>query len=74
MKSELPSQSFGEAGESPEEFLELGRLAERLAYQVFAIDQLEGGLAMTVKGRMQRQVGFGGDSLTGSPSMHLVGA
>ena len=67
-------QPIGKAGESPEELIELGALAQQFPHQVLAVDDLKGPLAIAGEVRVPRELCFGGNSFPGAPPVGLIGA
>jgi hypothetical protein len=72
MQFELLLEPSGEPRKSPVEFFELGRLAQLLAQEELAIDQLERGFARLLQARMKCQIRLRRDPLAGAPAPDLV--
>ncbi len=58
--------------EAPVKLFGAGRIAQLLAQQELAVDQLEGGLTFVQEPRVASKVGLGRNPLTGAPAPDLV--
>ena len=74
MEVQLTFEPPCEPRESPQELLELGRLAQQLTHQIFTIDQLERTLRASCERGVQREIRFRGNPFAGVLAFDLVAA